>query len=61
MKALNYGGNYRYSHDFPGNFTQQEYLPESLSGEIFYDPQDNPAENKARTQLGNWWKGKYGY
>ncbi|MEY4135612.1 MAG: hypothetical protein RL386_1962 [Bacteroidota bacterium] len=61
MKALNYGGNYRYSHDFSGNFTQQEYLPESLSGETFYDPQDNPAENKARTQLGNWWKGKYGY
>lgn len=61
MKSLQYGANYRYSHDFPGNFVPQEYLPEALSGQCFYQPQDNPAEEKAKAQLRNWWKEKYGY
>lgn len=61
MKSLQYGANYRYGHDFPGNFTQQEYLPEALSGQRFYDPQDNPAEEKAKIMLRFWWQDKYGY
>ncbi|MBK6950368.1 MAG: replication-associated recombination protein A [Haliscomenobacter sp.] len=61
MKALNYGGNYRYGHDFPGNFTEQEYMPEVLSGNAFYQPQSNAAEEKTRQQLRQWWKERYGY
>lgn len=61
MKALNYGGNYQYGHDFPGNFTEQEYLPDAVSGNAFYQPQSNSAEEKMRQQLRQWWKEKYRY
>ncbi len=61
MKSLNYGGNYRYGHDFPGNFAEQEYLPDALSGNAFYAPQPNAAEEKMRQQLRQWWKDKYRY
>ena len=61
MKNLQYGANYRYSHDFQGNFVPQEYLPEALSGQRFYEPQENPAEDRAKQQLRNWWKEKYNY
>lgn len=61
MKALNYGGNYRYGHDFPGSFTEQEYMPDAISGNAFYKPQSNAVEEKMRQQLRQWWKEKYGY
>lgn len=61
MKQLNYGANYQYAHDFPGNFTPQEFLPEGISTSRFYDPQQNSAEERIRQQLRNWWKEKYGY
>lgn len=61
MKNLNYGKNYQYAHDFPGNFVAQEFLPEEISGTPFFQPQDNPAEAKMRQGLRQQWKDKYGY
>ena len=61
MKKLNYGKNYQYAHDFPGNFVPQEFLPEKISGTIFFDPQENPAETKIQQRLKQQWKGKYKY
>ncbi|MFK7937263.1 MAG: replication-associated recombination protein A [Saprospiraceae bacterium] len=61
MKNLDYGKNYKYSHDFPGNFVEQEFLPEKISGTAFYEPQENPSEKRAKAELGKKWKGKYGY
>lgn len=61
MKDLDYGKNYKYSHDFPGNFVEQEYLPKEISGQNLYDPGQNPAENKTRERLKSLWKNKYGY
>ncbi len=61
MKKLDYGKNYQYSHDFPGNFVEQEYLPEALSGAQLYEPGQNPAEEKSREWLRSKWKNKYGY
>lgn len=61
MKDLDYGKNYKYSHDFPGNFAEQEFLPDVLSGKVFYEPQRNPAEDRARTELKKKWKERYGY
>lgn len=61
MKELNYGKGYQYSHDFPGNFAPQPFLPEEIAGEKLFDPQDNPAERKLRAQLKNWWDGWYDY
>lgn len=59
MKELNYGKEYQYAHDFPGNFAFQEYLPEEIAGTVFYEPGDNAHENQSKTRLANLWKGKY--
>jgi putative ATPase len=61
MKNLNYGKDYKYSHLGKGNFIEQEYLPEKLSGTKFYDPGDNARENELRKFLKDRWKDKYGY
>ena len=59
MKELGYGKEYQYSHDFKDNFAEQEYLPQEISGTVFYQPGDNPAEQKIRQWLQQRWKGKY--
>jgi len=55
MKDLNYGADYRYSHDYPGNFVDQEYLPEGLEGQSFYHPAENAAEKKASDIMRHRW------
>lgn len=61
MKQLNYGKEYKYAHEFEGNFVEIEFLPEQLSGSVFYQPGDNPREQEIRNQLRKWWKAKYNY
>ncbi len=61
MKDSGYGKDYQYSHDFPGHFVAQEFLPESLSGTKLYDPADNAREQEMRLRLKRMWKDKYGY
>lgn len=61
MKNLNYGKNYKYAHSFEGNFAEQEFLPDQLSGTAFYNPQDNPREQELRRFLKSLWQQKYGY
>jgi putative ATPase len=61
MRDLDYGKGYRYAHDYPGNFVEQEFLPAELSGQKFYDPGANPRENELRAFLRSRWKEKYGY
>ncbi|WP_419802335.1 replication-associated recombination protein A [Mucilaginibacter sp.] len=61
MKNIGYGKEYQYAHAFEGNFADQEYLPETISGTKFYEPGKNPAEVKAHERLKALWKGKYGY
>mgnify|MGYP000391058706 FL=1 len=38
MKELDYGKNYKYAHDFEGNFAEQEFMPAGLEGRRFYEP-----------------------
>ena len=59
MKNMDYGKNYKYTHDFENHFTPQEYLPEHLSGTTIYHPQTNPTEDKIKERLLYWWKNKY--
>lgn len=59
MKELNYGTNYKYAHDYPGNFVEQEFMPEELKGAMFYRPQNNASEVKILERLRGWWKKKY--
>lgn len=61
MKDMGYGKNYLYSHDYDNNFSPQEYLPEKLSGKVFYQPGLNARENEMRNYLKKLWKDKYGY
>jgi putative ATPase len=61
MKDLNYGKAYKYSHDFPGNFVAQEFMPDEIKGLKLYDPGDNARENELRRYLSGKWKGKYDY
>ena len=61
MKELGYHEGYSYSHDFPEHFSEQEYLPQELSGTRLYDPGDNPREEELRRFLRSRWKDKYGY
>lgn len=59
MKELNYGKDYKYAHDFPGNFVEQEYMPEEVKDKVFYHPQQNAQELKIADRLKLWWKRKY--
>lgn len=46
MAELGYGADYKYSHDYPGNFVHQQYMPDSIQGTRFWVPCDNPSEAK---------------
>lgn len=61
MKDIGYGKEYQYSHSYENNFSNQEYLPEKLSGTKLYNPGNNARENELRSYLKNLWKSKYGY
>jgi len=61
MKDLEYGKDYKYSHDYPTNFVPQEYLPDEISGTKIYEPGTNQRENQFRELLKKRWKNKYNY
>ena len=61
MKELGYGKDYQYAHDYESNFAFQDYLPDELQGETFYEPSDNPRENSLRDYLKKLWGDRYGY
>lgn len=46
MKEMGYHDGYKYAHDFPNHFADQQYLPDALAGSRFWTPQMNPAESK---------------
>ncbi len=60
MEAEGYGKGYKYAHDFEGSFTEQEFMPDSLSGTQFYEPNtENPTEAKIAERITQLWRGKY--
>ena len=56
MKDLNYGAEYKYSHDYPNHFVLQEYLPEKLKNTKFWISQDNIHEQKMQENMNKLWK-----
>ena len=60
MKELGYAKDYKYAHSYAGNFVDQEFLPEKLSGTKFYEPGENAKEADIKKKLNILWK-KYGY
>ena len=61
MKEIGYGDNYKYAHDHEGNFVDIEFLPEGISGTKFFEPGNNPRENKEKEILRKKWKDRYKY
>ena len=59
MKELGYGSNYQYAHNYEGNFTAHEFLPDEISGSTFYQPGNNAKETQYRNYLKSLWKNKY--
>ena len=59
MKELGYSDNYKYAHDYAGNFTEQEFMPVGLEGKRFYEPGDNAKERELSQRIQMLWKGKY--
>ena len=59
MADLGYSDGYKYAHDYQGHFADQEYLPELVSGTVFYEPQTNRHEDAFRAYLENCWPKYY--
>lgn len=59
MKELGYGVGYKYSHDFPNNFVQQEFLPEEIKGTNFVKAGSSPKEQEITSMLKERWGDKY--
>ena len=57
MKKLGYGQNYMYAHDYPGNFIQQQFLPDALAMRTFWHPCTNPAEDVMTQRTEARWNG----
>jgi putative ATPase len=56
MKELEYGKGYKYAHDYPGHFVEQQHLPDSLKGKQFYTPSEQGYENQVIARLKEWWR-----
>lgn len=59
MKELDYGKEYKYPHDYTGNFVKQDYLPAELMQERFWKGQPNPAENRLIEQMKHLWDERF--
>ena len=55
MADLGYSDGYRYPHDFPHHFTPQQYMPDSLQGNRFWQPADNAQEDKLAERMRRLW------
>jgi putative ATPase len=54
MKDLGYHAGYRYAHDSPDHYIPQEYLPDEVRGESFYEPGPFAYEREIAKRL-SWW------
>ena len=54
MKSEGYGGGYEYDHDTPEGFSGQDYFPEELGRQTFYDPPERGFEREIRKRLEYW-------
>jgi len=57
MKDLNYGKDYKYAHDYEESYVPQDYLPEEIKGELFYQPKGVGFEKTIKERL-NYWRNK---
>jgi len=58
MKGMGYGRGYKYAHNYPGHFVEQQNLPDALQGRRYYSPSDQGYEQQIMTRLKAWWQEK---
>ena len=58
MDELGYGKDYKYAHDYPGHFVDQQYQPDAIAGTHFWQPADNPQEAKMKQHMDALWGAK---
>ena len=58
MREFGYGKGYKYAHDYPGHFVEQQNLPSVLKGKRYYSPSDQGYEKEVRARLKAWWESK---
>jgi len=58
MEELGYGRGYKYPHDYPEHFVEEEYLPENLRGRMYYRPSEQGFEREIKKRLEYWRKRK---
>ena len=59
MKELGYHDGYKYPHDYPGHFTEQQYMPDALTDKRLWHGQHNPSEEKLYQRMVNYWGKRY--
>ncbi len=59
MEQLGYHDGYKYPHDYPGNFTPQQYLPDEMRQKRFWHAQHSPAEEKLYQRMLQCWGDRY--
>jgi len=59
MKDIGYHDGYKYPHDFPGHFTEQQYMPDNLQDVRLWHGQHNPTEEKLYQRMVNYWGKRY--
>ncbi len=59
MKDLGYSDGYKYPHDYPGNFTPQQYMPDALTRERLWHGQHTPSEEKLYERMVALWGERY--
>ena len=59
MDQLGYSDGYKYAHDYPGHFTDLEFLPKGMEGRVFYEPQPNRHEDTLKAYLLSCWPKYY--
>lgn len=59
MKTLGYSKGYKYSHDYAGNFAEQQYLPDKIKDTVFWKPQENSSESRMKERMEHLWNRKY--
>jgi putative ATPase len=59
MAELGYAKNYKYAHDYEGNFVEQQFLPKELSDERFWKAGNNASEKKLSDYMKSLWGKRY--
>ena len=59
MKDLGYASGYKYSHDYPGHFVEQQFLPDSLCDTRIWEAQHSPSEDKLYRRMVECWGDRF--